>query len=507
MNYRMMGRFIGHILVVEAVFMVPSVLISLVKNETMACIGFAVSICIILALALPLILMSKGSKKGFKAKEGLVCVSVSWGLMSLLGCLPFFISREIPSFVDALFETVSGFTTTGASILPEIEGLSRSIVYWRSFTHWLGGMGVLVFVLAVGASGESSKGFTMHLLRAESPGPQVAKLVPKMKKTAEILYIIYVVLTIADVIFLMLGRMPLFDALCTAFGTAGTGGFGIKNDSMAGYSPYIQNVCTVFMLLFGVNFSCYYMLLMRQFISVLKDEELRFYLGVVAVSILLIVLDVRGFYDTLGETVRHTAFQVASIVTTTGFATTDFDLWPSFSKAIIICLMLIGASAGSTGGGFKCSRLLIIVKCLRRNLRRAISPQKVQVVRINGRMIDEKVLENTNAYLAAYVLIIFMSFLIVSLDGFSVATNFTAVVSCFNNIGPGLEAVGPTCNFGGYSVLSKLVLIGDMLAGRLEIFPVLILFSRSTWGSIHNKRIRFSSKKKTGAESLSKEKG
>lgn len=484
MNYKMMGRFIGHILLVEAVFMIPSLIISLVKQEDMACIGFAASIGIILILSLLLLVLCKGSRRSFKAKEGLVCVSISWIVMSLLGCLPFYISGEIPFYLDALFETVSGFTTTGSSILAEIEGLSMGILYWRSFTHWLGGMGVLVFVLAVGASGESNKGFTMHLLRAESPGPQVGKLVPKMKKTAEILYLIYILLTIVNIAFLLFGGMPLFEAVCTAFGTAGTGGFGIKNDSIAGYSPYIQNVCTVFMLLFGVNFSCYYMLLLRQFRSVLKDEELRLYLGVVFGSIVLITLNLKGFYATFGETLRHAAFQVASIVTTTGYATTDFDLWPTFSKSIILGLMVIGASAGSTGGGFKCARVLIVVKGLRRNLRRAISPQKVQVVRINDRMVDEKVLENTNAYLSAYVIILFISFILVSIDQFSVVTSFTAVLSCFNNIGPGLEAVGPTCNFGDFSWLSKLVLIGDMLAGRLEIFPILILFSRTTWGRL-----------------------
>lgn len=484
MNYKMMGRFIGHILLVEAGFMTIPLAISLAHKERMAAIGFAASFGIILVLALLLSILCKGSKKGFRAREGLVCVGVSWIVMSLLGSLPFYISREIPSYLDALFETVSGFTTTGASILPEVEVLSKGILYWRSFTHWLGGMGVLVFVLAVGAFGESSKGFTMHLLRAESPGPQVGKLVPKMKKTAEILYLIYMMLTVVNVVFLLAGGMPLFDSVCTAFGTAGTGGFGIKNDSIAGYSPYIQNVCTVFMLLFGVNFSCYYMLLLRQFYSVFKDEELRFYLGIVIGSIVLIAFNVRGFYDTLEETVRHAAFQVASIVTTTGFATTDFDLWPSFSKAIILGLMVIGASAGSTGGGFKCARVLIVVRSLRRNLRRAISPQKVQVVRINNHMIDEKVLENTNAYLAAYVIILFVSFILVSIDQFSITTNITAVISCFNNIGPGLEAVGPTCNFGDFSWLSKLVLIVDMLAGRLEIFPILILFSRSTWGRL-----------------------
>ncbi len=481
-----MGRFIGHILLVEAVFMIVPLAISLYHKEKMATIGFAASLSIILLFVLILSLACKGSRKGFRAREGLVCVGVSWIVMSLLGSLPFYISREIPFYLDALFETVSGFTTTGASILPEVEKLSLGILYWRSFTHWLGGMGVLVFVLAVGAFGESSKGFTMHLLRAESPGPQVGKLVPKMKKTAEILYLIYMLLTVVNIVFLLFGGMPLFDSICTAFGTAGTGGFGIKNDSIASYSPYIQNVCTVFMLLFGVNFSCYYLLLLRQFYSVFKDEELRLYLGIVLGSIVLITLNLRGFYGTLEETVRHAAFQVASIVTTTGFATTDFDLWPSFSKAIILGLMVIGASAGSTGGGFKCARVLIVVRSLRRNLRRAISPQKVQVVRINNHMIDEKVLENTNAYLSAYVIILFASFILVSIDQFSITTNITAVLSCFNNIGPGLEAVGPTCNFGDFSWLSKLVLIVDMLAGRLEIFPILILFSRSTWGHLKN---------------------
>ncbi len=354
-------------------------------------------------------------------------------------------------------------------------------LYWRSFTHWLGGMGVLVFVLAIGRGREKSDGYTMHLLRAESPGPKVEKLVPKMKDSAKNLYFIYVFLTILNVIFLLVGKMPLFDAVCTAFGTAGTGGFGVKNDSIAGYSPYLQNVCTVFMLLFGVNFSCYYMLAIRQVKNVFQDEELRFYLGTVLASILLIAWNVRGLYGTLEETIRHVAFQVSSIITTTGFATTDFDLWPSFSKAILLGLMMIGACAGSTGGGFKCGRALLLIKSLRRNVRQILHPRKVQVVRVNGQMVTERVLDNTNAYLAAYAFIIVFSFIVISIDGFSLMTNFSAVLACFNNIGPGIESVGPTCNFGDYSLLSKSLLIVDMLAGRLEIFPILILFSRSTW--------------------------
>ena len=321
----------------------------------------------------------------------------------------------------------------------------------------------------------------MHLLRAESPGPKVGKLVPRMKRTAELLYLMYILLTVLDVVFLLIGKMPLFDAICTAFGTAGTGGFGIRNDSIAGYSPYIQNVCTVFMLLFGINFSCYYLILIRQFKSVWKDEELRLYLGVVLGSILLITINLRDYYSSLGETLRHAAFQVASIVTTTGFATTDFDLWPGFSRTILLCLMIVGACAGSTGGGFKCGRVWLILKGLRRSVQQIVHPGKIQVVRVNGRVIEEKVMENTNAYLAAYALIIVSSFLLVSIDGFSVETNFSAVISCFNNIGPGLAAVGPTCNYSAYSVFSKIVLIVNMLAGRLEIFPILILFSRTTW--------------------------
>lgn len=342
-------------------------------------------------------------------------------------------------------------------------------------------MGVLVFLLAFSPSNGQSSGFIMHLLRAESPGPNVGKIVPRMRKTARILYLIYIGLTVVDIIFLVAGRMPVLEAVCTAFGSVGTGGFGVKNDSMASYSPYIQNVTTVFMFLCGINFSCFYLILLGQIRSVWKDEELRLYVGIAVVSVILIVINVRGYYDTLGETVRHAAFQVSSIMTTTGYGTTDFDLWPAFSKGIIIMLMVIGACAGSTGGGLKCARLLLLFKSLRRNIRQVIRPQRVQSVRNSGQVVPEKVLDNANAYLAAYVVIIVLSFMVISLDNFSIGTNVTAVLACFNNIGPGLEAVGPTCNFSAYSTLSKLVLCFDMLAGRLEIFPILVLFSRNTW--------------------------
>ena len=479
MNYKMMGRFIAQILSIEGAFMIPALLIGLYNREFVAARGLLYTIALALLLSAVLFLLCRKAPSAFYAKEGLVCVGASWVVLSIIGALPFYISREIPAFIDAFFEMVSGFTTTGSSILSDVEALPRSLLYWRSFSHWLGGMGVLVFLLA--CTGEQGKGFTMHLLRAESPGPSVGKLVPKMRKTATILYLLYIALTLINIVFLLIGKMPLFDAVCTAFGTAGTGGFGIKNDSIAGYSPYLQNVTTVFMTLFGINFSCYYLLLLGQVRSVFKDEELRLYLGIIFGSILLIVLNLRGFYDTLGETIRHAAFTVSTIITTTGFATTDFDLWPAFSKAIIMLLMVVGACAGSTGGGLKVARLMLLCKSLHRNIGQVLKPRKVQLVRNNGTIVDEKILDNANAYLAAYVVILFLSFLLVSLDNFSVGTNFTAVLACFNNIGPGLEAVGPTCNFSGYSTLSKIVLCFDMLAGRLEIFPMLVLFSRSTW--------------------------
>ena len=481
MNYRMIGRIIGQILGLEALFLLLPLAICLADGDEPAVLGFTLSVLISAGVYLLLRWLCRNAETGFRAKEGLVCVSLAWMAMSFLGCLPFFLSGAIPNLVDALFETVSGFTTTGASILPAVEGLPRGLLFWRSFTHWVGGMGVLVFLLAIIPISGAGGGFTMHLLRAESPGPNVGKLVPRIRQTAKLLYLIYVVLTVLDLIFLLLGGMPLFDALCTAFATAGTGGFSVRNASMAAYSPYLQNVTTVFMLLFGVNFSCYYLLLMRQIRNVFRDEELRLYLGLVAAAILLITWDLRGLYDTVGETVRQAAFQVSSIISTTGFATTDFDLWPSFSKAILMILMITGACAGSTAGGLKLARALLLFKTLRRNARQVLHPSRVQVVRNNGQAVPEKVLEHANAYFAAYIIIIIVSFLLISLDEFSLTTNFTAVLACFNNVGPGLDGVGPTCSYAAYSTFSKLVLTVDMLAGRLEIFPILALFSRGSW--------------------------
>ena len=480
MNFKMMGRFIAQIVAVEAAFMLPALAISLGYGEWAAVKAFGITLGAMLALAGLFYALCRRAEKLFGAREGLVCVALSWMVMSLLGALPFVLSGQVPNYIDALFEIVSGFTTTGASVIANVEGLYKGILYWRSFSHWIGGMGVLVFLLAILPSGGGS-GFTMHLLRAESPGPDVGKLVPKMRQTAVILYVIYICLTVLNVIFLLVGRMHWLHALCTAFGTAGTGGFGVFNDSLGSVSPYIQNVTTVFMFLFGVNFSCFYLLLLGKFRSVFKDEELRLYIGLAVASIAAIVLSIRPIYATLEETIRHAAFQVSSIMTTTGYTTTDYDLWPAFPKAILLLLMMVGACAGSTGGGLKCIRLLLLFKVLRRNIRQILNPRKVLVVRSNDKVVDEKVLTNTNAYFAAYVIILVLCTLVLSLDGFDLETNLSAAIATFNNIGPGMAAVGPTCNFSAYSALSKLTMSLAMLAGRLEIFPILILFSRGTW--------------------------
>lgn len=481
MNYKKINRFLSGILILEAVFMIPAMLICIYDKETKVALSFLATIGISIVLAGILYLFSRNPSNGFHPREGLVCASACWILISLVGCLPFFISRQIPSFIDALFEIVSGFTTTGASILSDVESLSRGLLYWRSFSHWLGGMGVLVLLMVFVPKSDHNSGSTMHLLRAESPGPNVGKLVPRMKKTALVLYGIYMAMTILNFLFLFIGGMPLFDSVCTTFGTAGTGGFGIKSDSMASYSPYLQNVTTIFMLLFGINFSCYYLILTKHLLSVWRDEELRAYLSVFVVSTALITLNIYHIYSSVTTGLRHAAFQVSTVMTTTGFATTDFDKWPVFSKQLLLCLMFVGASAGSTAGGLKFQRLLLLLKNLRRHIHHTLYPNKVQVVRMNGQKVSEKILDGTDLYLIAYSLILIFSFMLISIDNFSITTNFSAVVACFNNVGPGLDAVGPTCNFGGFSIFSKLVLIFDMLAGRLEILPLLGTLSISTW--------------------------
>ena len=469
---------IGRILLTEAALLMLPMAVALVYGE--AAIPFLIPALLTALIGLVLGLRAP-KRSNLYARDGFAVVALAWVLMSVFGALPFVISGDIPNFVDAFFETVSGFTTTGASILTEIEPLGRGVLFWRSFTHWVGGMGVLVFVMAI-LPMSAGDGHGMHLMRAEVPGPSVGKLVSRMGDTAKILYGIYLVMTIIEIVLLLLGGMPLFDACIHAFGTAGTGGFSNRNLSVGAYnSPYFDVVIGVFMLLFGVNFNLYYFLLIKRFRDVFHSEELRTYLLIVAAAVAAIAADIFRIYGSVAQSLRYAFFQVASIITTTGFATADFNVWPEFSRAILVILMFVGACAGSTGGGIKVARLLLLLKSTRRNINQMLHPRKVLLVRDNDQVVDEKILANTNAYLAAYVIILFVSFMVVSLDGFSTGTNFSAILCCFNNIGPGLEAVGPTCNFSHFSVLSKLVLIFDMLLGRLEIFPLLVLFSPQTW--------------------------
>ena len=476
MNKKMIGKLVGVLFFLEALFMLPAIAVCFVYGET----GAPLRVALLLALSGALYGVCAKATREFYAKEGFIIVALGWILLSAMGALPFYISGEIPHYVDAFFETVSGFTTTGASVLTDVEAMSHGLLYWRSFTHWLGGMGMLVFLLAVVPTGKGA-GYSIHLLRAESPGPSVGKMVPRMRQTASLLYKIYIVLTVLCVLFLLAGGMPLFDSLCTAFGTAGTGGFGIKNNSMADYSPYLQNVCTVFMALFGVNFSVYFLLLLREWRGALLDEELLLYGGIMLTAMFVIAADITPLFSGFGEAFHHASFTVSSVMTTTGFATEDFNLWPQLSRAILCILMVVGASAGSTGGGIKVARLLLLFKSLAAEVRRMLRPRSVNVVRVNGRVVKDEVLRGVNVYMAAYCAIAVASFLAVSVDDFSLETNLTAVLACFNNIGPGLDLVGPASNYSLFSTFSKVVLSLDMLLGRLEIFPIIVLFSRHTW--------------------------
>lgn len=481
MNVKSISRTVGLILLITGIFQLFPLLIAVIDHEPRNILAYIESLCLILLVGSALLLFSRGGNRMFSAQEGFAATGLSWIFMSAFGALPFFLSGQIPSYVDAFFEMVSGFTTTGASILTDVEALSRCNLFWRSFSHWLGGMGVLVFLLAVVPGARKNGGTGIYLMRAESPGPSVDKLTPHLRQTAMILYGIYILLTALCIMCLLLGGMPVFDSFCIAFGTAGTGGFAIKNSSMGGYSCFLQTVVTVFMFLFGVNFSLYYMLLLRKFKAVFKNEELRLYFGIAAGSIVLIAINISRMYNTIYESVHHAAFQVVSIMTTTGYGTVDFEQWPAFSKAILLSLMFIGASAGSTGGGLKVSRVLLLMKSIRRTIRKALHPRRVQPVYMDGRAVSEEVCDNVNAYLAIYCVILVLSFAIISVDGFSIGTNFSAVASCFNNIGPGFELVGATQNFSIYSDLSKIILSLDMLLGRLEIFPLLLLLSPDTW--------------------------
>ncbi len=477
MNRRMILNTVGKMVFAEGLFLLLPLLVSLIYRES-CFLSFFFTALIALGLGFFMITLAKPRTPVIYAKEGFFIVSASWILFSLIGALPFVISGEIPSYVDAVFETVSGFTTTGASILTDVEAMSHGLLFWRSFTHWIGGMGILVFVMAV-LPNVSER--SIHILRAEVPGPTVGKLVPRTKDTAKILYLIYIVMTVVQIVLLLCGGMPAFDSIVHAFGTAGTGGFGIKATSIGGYSPYLQWVITVFMLLFGVNFNVYYLCLIRRFKSVWKSTELWVYLGIVATAVLLVSLCIFPQYQTLSETVRHAAFQVSSIITTTGYATTDFDLWPALAKAILLILMFVGACAGSTGGGIKVSRIILTGKQIRREIQKMLHPRSVKSLRFEGRPMEEQTLAGVNSYLGIYFLCFAVIFLIISLEPFGMESNFSAVAACFNNIGPGFGAVGPTASYAAYSPLSKIVLSIAMLLGRLEIFPLIIFFSPTAW--------------------------
>lgn len=476
MNYRIITYIVGWVFNLQAIFMVLPILTAVIYGEK-DIFAFLAAIIICLVIGLPLT-RKKPSNKVFYIKDGCVAVALSWVVLSVTGAIPFVLSGSIPHPIDAIFETVSGFTTTGASILAEVESLPKSILFWRSFTHWIGGMGVLVFLLSLLPL---AGGYHMNLMRAESPGPSVSKLVPKVQSTAKILYGIYLGMTVLQIIFLLLGGVPLFDTLCITFGSAGTGGFGIKNDSLGSYSTYCQVVTTIFIILFGVNFSAYYLILTKKFKAAFHIEEIRYYFGIILASIILIAINTRHMFSGFAQAFQQSAFQVGSIITTTGYSTTDFNQWPALSKTILVLLMFIGACAGSTGGGIKVSRIILLLKAARKEFQLYLHPNAVKKIKMDQKTVPHETLRSTNIFLSVYLIIFCGSVLLISLDNFDLITNFTAVAATLNNIGPGLEIVGPMGNFSSFSYLSKSVLIFDMLAGRLEIFPLLLLFFKNTW--------------------------
>ncbi len=480
MNFPLILYYICTILKVEAAALLPSVFISLAKGETKCALAFAFTFAITLAAGF-LHLIKKPKNRTMRLKDGFVVVSLSWIVLSAFGALPFVLSGSVNSYVDAFFETVSGFTTTGATILSDVEALPWGLLYWRSFTHWLGGMGVLVFVLALMPKTAGSSG-NIFAMRAESPGPTSDKLTPKLKNSAFILYAIYTIMTVVMVVLLLCGGMNLLESLIHAFGTAGTGGFSSRNLSLGAWdSRYLQTVTTVGMALFGVNFSVYYALINRRFRDIARDTEFRAYVLIFIVAALLIALDVQGSFSGFGEALHHSFFQVSSVMTTTGYSTVNFDLWPAFSKLILLLLMVIGASAGSTGGGIKVVRVLLIFKAVRASISKKLHPNRVKAVRLNGRPVSDELITGVLEYLGIYVLIFIISTLVISIDAGDIVTSISGVLACLNNIGPGLASVGPVGNFGALSDVSKIVLSANMLLGRLEIYPLMILFCRSTW--------------------------
>lgn len=475
MNLKMVSYILGLLLMFQAVFMAIPAVTALCYGEQELWIFLGIAlICLLIGR---LMTWRKPKNKTLFAREGFVIVALSWIVLSLIGAMPFFLSREIPNYIDALFESVSGFTTTGASILTEVESLPRSILMWRSFTHWIGGMGVLVFIMAfLPLSGAQN----MHIMKAESPGPSVGKLVPRVKTTALLLYAIYFALTVMQWILLLCGGMSLFDSLNTAFATAGTGGFGIRNDSLNGYSAYVQIVVTVFMLLFSINFNSYYFLL-RGKLKEAFTTEVKAFLLIVGTVITIVTINIHAIFGSVGEALRHAAFAIASLISTTGFATVDFNTWPELSRALLVLVMFVGACAGSTGGGIKVSRILILCKSVTKELRNMLHPKQVKRITMDSHAVDHDVVRSVNVYMICYAVIFIGSFLVLSLENNDLVTTFTAVTATLNNIGPGLEMVGPTANYAFFSMPSKFVLIFDMLAGRLELFPMLLIFLPNTW--------------------------
>ncbi len=485
MNTSIIRYILGHITKLEGLFLLLPCVISLIYQEKQGLVYLGMGIlCLLVGL---LLTMKKAKDTVFYLKEACITTVLSWVALSFFGALPFIFTGEIPHFTDAMFETVSGFTTTGASILTDVEALSHTSLFWRSFTHWIGGMGVLVFLLAVVPMSGASH---FNLMRAESPGPSVGKLVPKLRYTARILYLIYLVLTILQFVALLIVRMPCFDALCISIGTAGTGGFGVLNSNMADYSVAVQWIVTIFMILFGINFNAYYLIVFGQAFKAFKMEEVRAFLLIILSAIALITIDIYNMFDSIFESVTHAAFQVASIISSTGFATTDFDLWPGFSKTILVLLMFIGACAGSTGGGIKVSRFVIIGKAILKELHSYIHPRSVKQITMDEKEVEPSVIRSVSVYMITFFAIFVISIILVALEEKDLVTNFTAVTTTLNNIGPGLSLVGPTQNFAHFTNLSKWVFIFDMLAGRLELFPLLIMFHPAIWHELIIKPIR-----------------
>lgn len=485
MNSSIIRNILGYVLIILGVLLlIPAFVAVIYREKEVFSFLIVAGISIVIGI---LMVIKKAKNSVFYLKEGCVTTALSWIVISVVGCLPFIISGTIPTFIDALFETVSGFTTTGATILNDVEVLPKSMLFWRSFTHWIGGMGVLVFMLAILPL---AGGSNMNLMKAESPGPSVGKLVPKIRYTARLLYYIYFGLTALQFILLVAGRMPVFDAVNTALATAGTGGFGIKNDSMMSYSPYIQWVVTIFMFLFGVNFNAYYLIILGYIKKAVNMEEVKAYFGIIIVSTGIIFANIYHSIGSIEATLRHSLFQVGTIMTTTGFATMDFDLWPSTSKTVLVALMFVGACAGSTGGGIKVSRFVIAFKSIRKELQSYIHPRSVKVIKMEDKAVEGETIRSVNLYFMVFIMLFAVSILLVSLEGQDLITNFTAVAATINNIGPGLNAAGPTCNFSGFTILSKSVFIFDMLAGRLELFPMIVLFIPAIWKESISKRSR-----------------